>query len=328
MAITWRRPLWADIEQNLSIQPKNCGNALVDPNDAFVVWQQLFRYPFFGGAVVDSTPPIQGHRVVGFGCGVFVSSEFADSQITNPQPDINSRLIAFVRAGHPVLPTREVVAQSNAGHGIDILILYGSCIRNEILNAQQKQDALSLLASTFVDWRAGFRLRRIICETADEHARRNVEASVVFQTVADFPEVGRTLHCMNQESANTLSSSYGNVLFRFSDPVLGLRDSDQQLLTAALHGATDEDLAVELAISPAAVKARWRSAFTRIAESLPELVSDGGGQQEGRGKQKRHRVLAYMRMHPEELRPYHINGTVSSRSAPVTDQKVRSGEFR
>jgi hypothetical protein len=36
---------------------------------------------------------------------------------------------------------------------------------------------------------------------------------------------------------------------------------------------------------------------------MPDLVRDAVDH-EGRGAQKRHRVLAYVRSHPEELRPF------------------------
>lgn len=263
--------------------------------------------------MVTSTPPLHGHRVVGFGCGVIVSSEFADARISNPESDINSRIIASISLGCPVLPSRDRVARYNAGEGIDIVVLYGSCLRNEIMSAPEKQDALALLATTFAEWCAGFRLRRVICETADEQARRHIEASVVFRAVASFPEVGRMLFCMDRNSVNAMSSSLGNALFRFNEPCLKLRQSDQQLISAALHGSTDEELAVELGISFAAVKARWRSTLAHIGESRPELVIDEENKDGVRGKQKRHRVLTYMRSHPEELRPYQDLAACSAR---------------
>jgi hypothetical protein len=313
VAITWRRPSWIDIEQNLSIQPKNRGDSVVGADAALIAWNQLFRDPSFGAVILESIPPKETHRVVGFGCAVFVASHFADNAITNPRPDLNSRIIMAVHAGEPILPPRDDVARANASQGLDIVVLYASSLRNDLLTASEKQDALALLASTFVEWYAGFRLRRVICETADEQTRRNIEASVVYQTVAKFPDVGRTLHCMSRESVDLLSSSFGNILFRFSPPQLKLRESDQQLLLAALRGATDTELANELGVSFAAVKARWRSTFSRIAETMPELFGDDYKDDEYRGRQKRHQVLAYVRTHPEELRPYCKSNSLDSR---------------
>ena len=95
----------------------------------------------------------------------------------------------------------------------------------------------------------------------------------------------------------------GNVLFNFREPVIRLRQSDQQMLLAALRGATDAELATELGVTVSAVKARWRSTFASVAAAMPGLVRDESDN-ECRGSQKRHRVLAYVRTHPEELRPF------------------------
>jgi hypothetical protein len=100
-----------------------------------------------------------------------------------------------------------------------------------------------------------------------------------------------------------MPGSVGNILFSVRKPALRLRDSDQQLLLAALRGATDQELASGLGFSLSAVKARWRSAIARVEETMPDLVCDAVSH-EGRGAQKRHRVLAYVRSHPEELRPF------------------------
>jgi len=60
---------------------------------------------------------------------------------------------------------------------------------------------------------------------------------------------------------------------------------------------------LQLGVTLSAVKARWRSVIAVIEETMPELVRDAENR-EGRGMQKRHRVLAYVRTHPEELRPF------------------------
>jgi hypothetical protein len=83
--------------------------------------------------------------------------------------------------------------------------------------------------------------------------------------------------------------------------VLHLTTSEQALLNAALAGATDADLATSLGVSLSAIKARWRSIFARFAELAPDYES---AERDGRGPQKRHHVLRYLRDHPEELRPF------------------------
>jgi hypothetical protein len=72
-----------------------------------------------------------------------------------------------------------------------------------------------------------------------------------------------------------------------------------------LPGETDAELAEELGISISTVKNKWRSIYDRVAACLRELFpdcSDVEPQISDRGTEKQHRLLAYLREHPEELR--------------------------
>jgi hypothetical protein len=240
--------------------------------------------------------------MVGFGASVLVSSEFADAELANPRPDINSRVIASIHSGRSVLATPLEVARANSGDGVNVLSLCGTS-RHAILSAPDLQETQTLMVSGFVEVHAGYRIRRFFQETAAETDKDLLRRSIEFRLVAEFPEVGRELYLMTRESVQGLPGSLGNVLFRFREPALRLRDSDQQLLMAALRGATDQELASGLGFTLSAVKARWRSTIARVEETMPDLVRDAE-HREGRGAQKRHRVLAYVRSHPEELRPF------------------------
>jgi len=62
-----------------------------------------------------------------------------------------------------------------------------------------------------------------------------------------------------------------------------------------------------LAISLSTVKKAWISIYHRVEHHLPDLMADplrSDTPPSGRGKEKRRRLLAYLRDHPEELRPY------------------------
>lgn len=302
MPITWRPATWSDIEPGLSIQPKYRGDALVGVQAALEAWKILIRGRFFKSGVFESSSLPRSNRMVGFGASVLVSSDFADVELANPRPDINSRVMASIHSGRSVLATPHEVARANSRDGVNVLSLCGTW-RHEILSPLDLQDTQTLMVSGFVEVHAGYRIRRIFQETAAEPERGFVRRSTEFRLVADFPEAGRELFLMTRESVQGLPGSLGNVLFRFREPVLRLRDSDQQLLLAALRGATDQELASGLGFTLSAVKARWRATIARVEEAMPDLVRDVINH-EGRGAQKRHRVLAYVRIHPEELRPF------------------------
>ena len=108
-----------------------------------------------------------------------------------------------------------------------------------------------------------------------------------------------------------------NILLHRKKPVLQLRDADQQLLIAALTGLTDDELARRLQHSLPAIKKRWLSVFERTLEKRPDLFPDWSEENglSKRGRQKRHHLLAYVRSHPEELRP--IENHAVRRGAPI-----------
>lgn len=101
-------------------------------------------------------------------------------------------------------------------------------------------------------------------------------------------------------------SSWVGALFDYHPPILDLNRSEQRLLLYALPGATDQQLAGTLGTSLPTVKKMWISIYRRVEECLPELIPDSFQSDipaSGRGREKRRHLLAYLREHPEELRP-------------------------
>ena len=264
--------------------------------------ERLHRNPYFISAVFEADPPFRGHSLIGFGASVFVSAAFMDAEIATPLPDINSRLIASVHAGRSVVLDRADIARANAGPGLDVVIPYGTW-RHEVMTHDERVEARTAVSLAFTELQAGYHLRRILWETASEEQEEFARRSGVYRAVGVFRESGRVLNLSDRQGAAGVPASLANVFFKFVQPVLGLRAADQELLLAAQKGATDAELAGTLGLQLAAVKARWRSVLARIAEARPELLGDAI---DGpvRGVQKRHRVLAYIREHPQELRPY------------------------
>jgi hypothetical protein len=93
-------------------------------------------------------------------------------------------------------------------------------------------------------------------------------------------------------------------MYRYQEPVLRLSPAEQNLLAAALSGKTDAELSAVLGLSIEAIKKRWMSIFDRVDEFKADILTRTDEDSDGRGPQKRHRVVAYVRNHPEELRPF------------------------
>jgi DNA-binding NarL/FixJ family response regulator len=85
-------------------------------------------------------------------------------------------------------------------------------------------------------------------------------------------------------------------------PMLDFTPSQKRLLAAALRGAETTELADALCHTPAAIKRTWTAIFEKFVRHCPALLPTSEGSL--RGQQKRHKVTAYIRAHPEEMRPF------------------------
>ena len=129
-------------------------------------------------------------------------------------------------------------------------------------------------------------------------------ATGTYRLLAEFPETQSAFAVLTRESALAAPYSAAAALYRYQPPVLRLRPAEQELLSVAVSGKTDSELSADLGLSVEATKKRWLSIFARVDQFKPEILSQTSVDSEGRGPQKRHRVLAYIRTHPEELRPF------------------------
>ena len=299
----WRPISEADLSECLEIQPACVGDQIVGRGSAVRVWKSLLQEPSFLANVIESERPLAGHRIVACGMGVFVTTAFADSEIKSPRPGLNSRIIAGVASGDSPLLNRTQIAAGNAGEGIDFVNMYGTW-REGIMNTDQLSEVHALLGTSFVEHFAGYRFNRVLKEAVGESSIALARATGTYRIVAEYKNTESALVVATRESVLTAPYSVAAALYRYQAPELHLRPAEQSLLAAALAGKTDAELSEELGLSIEAIKKRWMSIFDRIDEFKPEILSRTGADSDGRGPQKRHRVVAYIRSHPEELRPF------------------------
>jgi len=292
----------------LEIQPACLGDQIVGRSAALRVWKALLHDPSFLANVIESARPLAGHRIVACGMGVFVTRRFADREISNPRHGLNSRIIAGVASKESVVLSRAQIAEGNAGEGLDFVNMYGTW-REGIMNADQIAEVHALLGTSFVEHFAGYRFNRVLKEAVGQSSIALARATGTYRLVAEFKNSESALVVATRESVLTAPYSVAAALYRYQEPVLRLRPAEQKLLVAARAGKTDAELSADLGLSIEAIKKRWMSIFGRVDEFKPEILSPSGPDSDGRGPQKRHRVVAYIRTHPEELRPYSWNTT-------------------
>jgi hypothetical protein len=299
----WRPISDSDLSECLNLQPACLGDQIVDRRTALRVWKSLLDHPAFQANVIESDRPIAGHNIVACGMGVFVTKAFADREIKSPRPGINSRIIAGLASEDSVVLSRNQIAAGNAGAGLDFVNMYGTW-REGILNAAQLAEAQALLGSSFVEHFAGYRFNRVLKEAVGHSKIALARATGTYRMVAEFPQADSALAVATPESVSTAPYSVAAKLYRYKPPVLRLSPAEQRLLIAALAGNTDAELSADLGLSIEAIKKRWMSIFERVEQFKPDILARSDADTDGRGPQKRHRVVAYIRTHPEELRPF------------------------
>jgi DNA-binding CsgD family transcriptional regulator len=299
----WRPISDSDLTECLEIQPACLGDQIAGRSTALRVWKGLLHEPSFLANVIESERAIAGHRIVACGMGVFVTKSFADHEIKNPRSGLNSRIVAAVASGDSPLLSRAQIAAGNAGAGIDFVNMYGTW-REGIMNNDQLSEVHALLGTSFVEHFAGYRFNRVLKEAVGQSSIALALATGTYRIVAEFKKSESALAVATRESVLAAPYSVAAALYRYQTPELHLRPAEQSLLIAALAGKTDAELSEELGLSIEAIKKRWMSIFDRIDEFKPEILSREGADSDGRGPQKRHRVVAYIRNHPEELRPF------------------------
>jgi hypothetical protein len=299
----WRSIREADLSSCLELQPACIGDEIVGRSTARRVWGALLDSPSFQANVIESERPLGGHRIVACGMGVFVAKEFADRELANPQPGLNSRIIAGLASGESVVLDRAEIAEGNAGEGLDFVNMYGTW-RHGVMNDEQLAEVHALLGTSFVEHFAGYRFNRVLKEAIGGSNIALARATGTYRLVAEFEGSESALFVVTRENALAAPYSVAAKMYRYREPVLRLRPAEQELLVAALAGKTDAELSADLDLSIEAVKKRWMSVFDRVDQFRPEILELSDPSSDSRGPQKRHRIDAYDRAHPEELRPY------------------------
>ena len=307
--MNWREAREADLLECLAIEPRHIGDEIVGRERALAIWKGLLKTRAFHSCVIESAS-FPG-RILGFGASVFVSPEFATREIESPRPGANDRLLAGIANGESVVRAEADLYNTGVDAPLDDMTLYGSWV-DGVLGTEQLSEVQMLLASVFVELHTGYRHHRLFNECIGRAQCEFVGSSGVWRTVKEYAECDRQLLVMTRKDALSVSGSLAPSLFQYQEPVLGLRDGEKHLLAEALTRQTDGELAKRMNLSPATVKKRWQALFERIADIRPELLPVEGGEDmaPSRGPQKRHRILAYVRSHPQELRPYRWRAAV------------------
>jgi len=257
-------------------------------------------------------------RYLGAGMAVFVSDSFLQEAKTTPFFWVGPELVKRMAAGNSPLLSEEEIRDANSAAALNLMVWHNSCHPEDL----RRMDLAVLIMNSFEKTFHGFRLREVFSQSdcLEQFHGARAAGGLYFDLeqgcYGAFPEIDESNFYdeprnlgTTRELAPLHGATWINTLFVFGPPQFGFSRSEQRQLTCALAGGeTDEELGAALGISVSAVKKNWRSVYDRVASRSPRLLPDNFPMQqwevETRGKQKKQRLLAYLREHPEELRPF------------------------
>jgi DNA-binding CsgD family transcriptional regulator len=311
--LTWRRTQAGDLAKCLQLHPAKNGAELVGHPCAVKAWQGLLGMPHATRSALVEMRERGRVEIVGFGLATFVKKRFVEDEIKDPRPGLNARIIESVGNGTCVVASYAEVREANTRGDLQQVILDTSW-KNGLLTPDQVDEVRVLLGRAYQELFAGYHFSRILVEMVDELDLWHIRGQASFKPIDRFeafrrahPETGwNPDRCLMAATLDTMRADPHSVaagLFQHHvAPQFGFTPGEQELLELAVEGADDAAIAKSLYLTLAAIKRRWSSIFERTSSVRPDLCPfDGDGT---RGIQKRQRILAHVRKHPEELRPF------------------------
>ncbi|HEY9179359.1 MAG TPA: hypothetical protein VIO32_01490 [Candidatus Baltobacteraceae bacterium] len=279
-------------------------------------WHELLGRLAFTAVVFEEWVDGTGPRLVGAGISAFVSDVFLHDIKSPPLCWIGPEIVKSTERGESSVLSDKELAEGNTRGGLNLVGVHGATRIEDM----KRPEILNFIFSSFIELHRGFSVKELLGQADSPEvlqAMRNSggsffdpECGTFVPSIAGTPdEIVAKPHLIGSTRDAALAGTWlsGSAIFAYQPPRFGFTRSEQRLLTAALRGYTDQELSAQLAISNSVVRRSWLSIYERVASQSPEVL----GQHEHtpasplsvRGKSKKHRLLAYLHDHPEELRP-------------------------
>ncbi len=315
------RPMQAqDVARCVEIVAKNpflgprYGDAIADLEKT---WLFLLGRLAFTAVIFEEPADRDRRRFVGAGISAFVSDLFLRDIKKAPLGWIGPEIVRRVCGGDsPVLSDREL-AQANTCGGLNLIGWHGATS----IEHAERPEVLDFAFSSFIELHRGFRIKELLAQADSPEVLRSMrnsggyfydpELCTFVPSIPGTPdEVVTRPHLIGSTRELALAGTWlsGSAMFSYQPPRFFFSRSEQRLLRAAMQGNTDMELSEQLGVSASSVRRCWLSIYDRVANQAPEVLgesipADHNITNAVRGRGKKNRLLAYLREHPEELRP-------------------------
>jgi hypothetical protein len=269
------------------------------------------------------------------GVSVFVNDEFVREIKTPPGFWFGPELARRISGGPSPVLSDVQLREANSREGLNLLVWEG-CMRPEFAQENRRT-----VMAAFIEAHRGYLWKEMIGLQVEgaERLHWSLQSGTLLwdfdrgqyaDYAGDDPDrIVRSPHVIGVTREIELSRGRGGSwvgrLFDYEQPRFGFSHSEQRLLLAAIadESGTDQMLADTLALALPTIKKTWRSVYQKAADRHPDLIPEGACDgSSGRGKEKRRRLLAYIREHPEELRP--VSRKLLERPSAMLARVIRS----
>jgi len=245
---------------------------------------------------------------------VYVRRDFADHLRAGASPFLGWQVAQRFLNDESVILTPEEASRSHSERGLDLISLHSMYLQarpGEMGPLEHREAASRAFFSIHQGVRIWQFLRDSYSPMAAEHDR-NAGMRVRSGYEGIWGERGEPsltrplLHGIDRHEALNSPGMAVERMFPHYELVLELRPIHRELLSRALVGETDEDLADSLGLSLAAVKSRWKAVYAHVEKRAPTILGDLGRDTFAvatRARERRRHLLNYLRDHLEELRP-------------------------
>jgi hypothetical protein len=274
------------------------------------------------GAIVEQIDRKSGKsKIVGTTLLGFVQDQFVEDHFASPQPLLTSILLRSVSNGGIgyFLPRKEQ-AKANSGEGMEQVILEFAVdpmdthhpefahIMNELYSAYFKFERGYNIKGVFVE--ASLQFEQLVQGSGlFHHSYHELTGSNQDLMIPAGTGTKRALYRVRRSDKERLPPSCAAfVIMTYIAPSFHFTPSEQRLLTLAIDGNTDQDIAAALGVSRDAIKQTWRSIYDQVATVMPELFEETTENvpQPGRGTEKRRYIVSHVRDNLQELRPHNL----------------------
>jgi hypothetical protein len=281
-------------------------DARCSPEYVTLVWPQLLD----AGSLIAVSVEDSDGQIISLGASAFVKTDWVDALTAGEPPFAAERLMCEALTPRSAIASPADIAAANAHKGTAVFVIYTQVLRTTPSESAAAAIKAQLMTG-FMTLHAGYNIDRLLVEAFGEEERSMYVSGSAFRIVNDYSQyaLAEPRPCLVGLTRGEVWSMQMHPLLPFfqqqRSPRFGFSAAERALLSAALDGDTDDAVARALDVPLSAVKQRWVRLFERtrrMGESFTaELHTSDSGR---RGAQKRHRLLRYLRAHPEELSLY------------------------